>query len=83
MSSKIEWRKNWNLKTNILGSIIEGLHAFRHTHAVLMLEAGVSLLYLSKRLRHKNTKTTSETYSHITEKIEKDELAKFASYTSR
>ncbi|MGG3691433.1 tyrosine-type recombinase/integrase [Heyndrickxia ginsengihumi] len=59
-----------------------GLHAFRHTHAVLMLEAGVSLLYVSKRLGHKNTKTTSETYSHITEKIEQDELAKFASYTT-
>ncbi len=51
--------------------------------AVLALESGVSLLYISKRLGHKNTKTTSETYLHITEKIEQDEITKFASYTSR
>lgn len=61
----------------------KGTHGFRHTHAVLLLEAGASLLYVSKRLGHKTIKTTADTYLAITEKIEEDELQKFASYTKR
>lgn len=59
----------------------KGTHGFRHTHAVLMLEAGTSIKYVSKRLGHKTIKTTADTYLDITEKIEEDELKKFASYT--
>lgn len=61
----------------------KGTHGFRHTHAVLMLESGVSLKYVSNRLGHKSIKTTADTYLDITEKIEEDELKKFASYTKR
>ncbi|ETT32170.1 site-specific integrase [Paenibacillus sp. FSL R5-808] len=61
----------------------KGTHVFRHTHAVLLLESGASLLYVSKRLGHKTIKTTADTYSAITKKIEEDELKKFASYTKR
>lgn len=61
----------------------KGTHVFRHTHAVLLLEAGASLKYVSKRLGHKTIKTTADTYLDITEKIEEDELQKFASYTKR
>ncbi|WP_286137222.1 tyrosine-type recombinase/integrase [Bacillus sp. 7894-2] len=32
----------------------KGTHGFRHTHAVLMLESGVSLKYVSNRLGHKS-----------------------------
>lgn len=60
-----------------------GLHAFRHTHATLLLEAGVSEIYVAKRLGHKDTKELSRTYGHITNKIQTDELAKFSAYTSR
>jgi len=60
----------------------KGTHGFRHTHAVLLLEAGASLIFVSKRLGHKTIKTTSDTYLSITEKIEEDELEKFASYTA-
>lgn len=59
----------------------KGTHGFRHTHAVLLLEAGASLLFVSKRLGHKTIKTTADTYLSITQKIEEDELKKFASYT--
>lgn len=61
----------------------KGTHAFRHTHAVLMRESGVSLEYISNRLGHESTNTTSGTYIDITKKIEEDELQKFASYTKR
>ena len=61
----------------------KGLHAFRHTHATLLLEAGVSEIYVAKRLGHKDTKELSRTYGHITNKIQSDELAKFSAYTSR
>lgn len=61
----------------------KGTHGFRHTHAVLLLEAGASLVFVSKRLGHKSIKTTADTYLDITRKIEEDELQKFASYTKR
>ncbi|MCD8509795.1 MAG: site-specific integrase, partial [Bacillus sp. (in: Bacteria)] len=34
----------------------KGTHGFRHTHAVLALEAGASLKYVSNRLGHKPSK---------------------------
>jgi integrase len=61
----------------------KGTHGFRHTHAVLLLESGASLKYVSNQLGHKTIKTTADTYLDITEKIEEDELQKFASYTKR
>ena len=59
----------------------KGTHGFRHTHAVLLLESGASLFFVSKRLGHKTIKTTADTYLSITKKIEEDELEKFALYT--
>ncbi|MGB2872903.1 tyrosine-type recombinase/integrase [Psychrobacillus psychrotolerans] len=61
----------------------KGTHGFRHTHAVLLLESGASIKFVSNRLGHKTIKTTADTYLDITEKIKEDELKKFASYTSR
>ena len=61
----------------------KGTHGFRHTHAVLLLESGASIKFVADRLGHKSIKTTSDTYLDITEKIEEDELKKFASYTTR
>jgi len=43
-------------------------HSLRHTHATRLLESGLDLDYVSKRLGHSNINTTSTTYSHITEK---------------
>jgi len=65
------------------GVVYKGTHGFRHTHAVLLLEAGASIKFVSNRLGHKTIKTTADTYLDITEKIEEDELQKFASYTKR
>lgn len=67
----------------LAGVDYKGTHVFRHTHAVLLLEAGASIKFVSQRLGHKTIKTTADTYLDITEKIEEDELKKFASYTKR
>lgn len=58
----------------------KGTHCFRHTHAVLSLEAGATLEYISKRLGHKSIKTTADTYLDITDKIESSELNIVTSY---
>ena len=55
----------------------------KHTHATILLEAGVSEIYIAKRLGHVDTKELSRTYGHITKKIQTDELAKFTAYTSQ
>jgi len=60
-----------------------GTHCFRHTHAVMLLEAGASPKYIAERLGHKSVKTTMDTYMHISAKMEEDELGKLASYKQR
>ena len=42
-------------------------HSLRHTHATMLLEAGVDLELVSKRLGHSSIVITSRVYSHITE----------------
>ena len=50
-------------------------HTLRHTHASLLLENGVSIDAISRRLGHENSQVTKEIYLHITEKLkEKDNL---------
>ncbi|WP_216831005.1 tyrosine-type recombinase/integrase [Alkalihalobacterium elongatum] len=61
----------------------KGTHGFRHTHAILLIEAKLSLKFVSDRLGHQKINTTADTYLDITEKMEEDELQKFASYTKR
>ncbi|GAB3057750.1 hypothetical protein GCM10027286_21850 [Virgibacillus ainsalahensis] len=58
----------------------KGSHAFRHTHAVLSLEVGADLLYLSRRLGHGTIKTTADTYLDVTPLYESRELEKITSY---
>lgn len=44
------------------------LHTYmlRHTHISLLAEAGVNLPYIMNRVGHKNSKTTTEIYLHVT-----------------
>ena len=37
----------------------------RHSHASLLIELGVSVLYISERLGHENIETTLEIYAHL------------------
>lgn len=51
-------------------------HTLRHTHASLLLENGVPIDSISRRLGHEDSRITKEIYLHITEKLrEKDNVA--------
>ena len=45
-------------------------HAFRHTHATMLIESGLPIKTVSQRLGHSNTKTTWDFYVQVTEKME-------------
>ena len=47
-------------------------HCLRHTHATMLLENGVSLEAVSKRLGHSSIGITSKYYSHVTQKGKDD-----------
>lgn len=57
------------------------IHGLRHTHATLLLESGANIKEIQDRLGHKNAETTLNTYSHVTEKAQRNAVEKFASYT--
>lgn len=48
-------------------------HALRHTHASLMMEAGMSEDAISRRLGHTNSKITKEIYLHATKRLKERE----------
>ncbi len=49
-------------------------HAMRHTHATLLLEAGVPLHVVAKRLGHKDAMVTATVYAQVTPR-QKDQAA--------
>lgn len=53
------------------------LHAFRHTHASLLLNAGISYKELQHRLGHSNISMTLDTYSHLSKDKEKEAVTYF------
>lgn len=55
-------------------------HIFRRTHSQLLLEAGVPLTYISKRLGHTRIMTTDTFYLRNTEELEKQALDKLDYY---
>lgn len=46
-------------------------HALRHTHATLLIEGGANLKAVQERLGHSKLATTMDTYTHVTENLEK------------
>jgi integrase len=56
------------------------IHSLRHTHAVLLLEAGADMKYVQDRLGHGSIQITSDVYAHISKKIEKDTMGKYEEY---
>ncbi len=53
------------------------LHDLRHTHASLMLMAGVHARVVSERLGHANIAITLDTYSHVLPGLQEDAAEKF------
>lgn len=56
------------------------IHGFRHTHASLCFEAGMTLKQVQHRLGHSDLKTTMNIYTHITKQAKDDLGEKFSSY---
>ena len=53
------------------------LHGLRHTHATLLLEAGVDVKTVSERLGHDNVQTTLQLYGHVTQGMRSNAAARF------
>lgn len=56
------------------GVPIISVHGLRHTHASLLLFAGVSIASVSRRLGHASMTTTQETYLHIIRELENQDV---------
>lgn len=48
-------------------------HGLRHSHASMLLYAGVNIKYISRRLGHSDIVTTLQTYSHVIDEMEQKE----------
>jgi len=53
---------------------IISIHGLRHTHASLLLFAGVSIASVAKRLGHSSMNTTQKTYLHIIQELENKDV---------
>lgn len=53
---------------------IISIHGLRHTHASLLLFAGVSIASVARRLGHSSMTTTQKTYLHIIQELENKDL---------
>lgn len=50
------------------------IHGLRHTHASLLLFAGVSIASVARRLGHSSINTTQKTYLHIIQELENKDV---------
>ena len=50
------------------------IHGLRHTHASLLLFAGVSIASVARRLAHASMTTTQKTYLHIIQELENKDV---------
>ncbi len=57
-------------------------HSLRHTHATMLIEAGVSPKAVQERLGHSNIETTLQTYVHNTEQMEQGAVDVFEKIVS-
>lgn len=53
---------------------IISIHGLRHTHASLLLFAGVSIASVARRLGHSSMTTTQKTYIHIIQELENQDI---------
>lgn len=53
---------------------VKSVHGLRHTHASLLLFAGVSIASVARRLGHSSMNTTQKTYLHIIQELESQDV---------
>ncbi|MDQ1750621.1 MAG: hypothetical protein QOE71_1677 [Pseudonocardiales bacterium] len=54
------------------------LHDLRHTHATLMLRAGIHPKIVSERLGHAKVSITTDVYSHAVPTLQREAASKLA-----
>ena len=59
-----------------MGIPVISIHGLRHTHASLLLYAGVSVSSLSQRLGHSSINVTQKVYLHIIQELENQDTDK-------
>lgn len=57
-----------------IGIPVISIHGLRHTHASLLLFAGVSIASVARRLGHASMTTTQKTYLHIIQELENQDV---------
>lgn len=57
---------------------VMGLHGLRHTHATLLLGAGIHPKVVQERLGHSDISITMSVYSHGTETMQRDAVDRLA-----
>ena len=50
------------------------VHGLRHTHASILLYAGVSVGSVARRLGHASMTTTQKTYLHVIQELENQDV---------
>lgn len=56
------------------GVPVISVHGLRHTHASLLLFAGVSIASVARRLGHASMTTTQKTYLHVIHELENQDI---------
>ena len=64
----------WKCILRDCGVAHKKIHAIRHTHATHLLENGISITQVSKRLGHSKVITTLNTYSHVLKDDNKENI---------
>jgi integrase len=57
--------KGWAAAAKGMGLLGITFHALRHTHARMLVDAGIDVVKIAKRLGHANVSTTLDVYSHL------------------
>ncbi|HJF64570.1 MAG TPA: site-specific integrase [Slackia equolifaciens] len=61
-------------RCNEAGVPVIAIHGLRHTHASLLLFAGVSIASVARRLGHASMTTTQKTYLHVIQELENKDV---------
>lgn len=77
-SNKVVEYRLWTI-LDALGVPRCGLHAFRHTHASLLLDSGATPKVVQRQLRHSDARTTLEIYGHVVGDAHREAVEKVAS----
>ena len=70
----IDGVKDWDIEKANVNRIT--MHEFRHSHATLLISAGLDIISVSRRLGHSDVNITLGVYSHLLDK-KNEEIVNF------